>query len=37
MMARTNYSANLSNAIDLIDHIGTNGDGHILLEGWARP
>lgn len=33
---RTNYSANLSNAIDLIGHICTNGDGYILLEGWAR-
>ena len=33
---RTNYAANLSNAINLIGHIGTNGDGDILLEGWAR-
>ena len=33
---RTNYAANLSNAINLIGHIGANGDGYILLEGWAR-
>lgn len=28
---RTNYSADLSNAIDLISHIGADSDGHILL------
>ena len=28
---RTDYSTNLSNAIDLISHIGADGDGHILL------
>jgi len=36
MVARTNYTTNLANAVDLIDHTGTNGDGYILLEGWAR-
>jgi hypothetical protein len=28
---RTNYSTDLSNAIDLIGHIGADSDGHILL------
>jgi hypothetical protein len=28
---RTNYSTDLSNAIDLISHMGTDSDGHILL------
>ena len=30
---RTDYSTDLSNAIDLISHIGADGDGHILLGG----
>jgi hypothetical protein len=33
---RTNYSTDLSNAIDLIGHIGADGDGHILLGGSHR-
>lgn len=35
IMARTNYSTNLSDAIDLIGHMGTNGDGYILLDEWG--
>lgn len=33
---RTNYSTDLSNAIDLINHIGADSDCHILLEGSHR-
>jgi hypothetical protein len=32
---RTNYSTDLSDAIDLIGHIGADGDGHVLLEGFT--
>lgn len=28
---RTNYSTDLSDAIDLISHIGADSDGHVLL------
>jgi hypothetical protein len=30
---RTNYSTDLSNAIDLISHMGTDSDGHVLIGG----
>ena len=33
---RTDYSTDLSNAIDLISHIGADGDGHILPAGSHR-
>ena len=33
---RTDHSTDLSNAIDLISHIGADGDGHILLAGSHR-
>ncbi len=33
---RTNYSTDLSNAVDLISHIGADSDGHILLGGSHR-
>lgn len=33
---RTNYSTDLSNAVDLIRHIGADSDGHILLGGSHR-
>lgn len=29
---RTNYSTDMSNTIDVINHIGADGDGHILPE-----
>lgn len=28
---RTNYSTDLSNTVDVIHHIGADGDGYILL------
>jgi hypothetical protein len=36
MGRRTNYSTDLSNAIDLIGHIAADGDGHVLLESSHR-
>jgi hypothetical protein len=33
MMARTNHSTDLSDAIDLIGHMGANGDDDILPDG----
>jgi hypothetical protein len=33
---RTNYSTDLSNAIDLISYIGGDSDGHVLVGGSHR-
>jgi hypothetical protein len=33
---RTDYSTDLSNAIDLIGHTAADGDGHILPGGSHR-